>query len=147
MNTMQIQNSSSDNLEWKHDRGSFLRSELGRVDSKQDILTLSSEFIDTFSQSKDKASFLKLSGIPLEILSDNGGPVLKLINAKIETDWHLGTAGPSFGSTELSYLPYPGELITSATNMIFTYVSIREKIERNLIDWIVEKYFPELETK
>ena len=108
-----------------------------------DILVLSSEFIEGFNQSNDKASYLKLSGVPSEIKSENNGPHLKLINARIETVWQLGTASPSFGSCELSYLPYSGSLITSTTNLIFTYVSMREKIEKNLIDWVVEKFFSE----
>jgi len=33
----------------------------------------------------------------------------------------------SFGSRELSYMPYPGEMVTERTNMDFIYVSLDAK--------------------
>ena len=145
MNNMRIQLKKNSQIN-KKNRGSFLYSQLNKDNHRDDILVLSSEFIEGFNQSNDKASYLKLSGVPSEIKSENNGPYLKLINARIETAWQLGTASPSFGTCELSYLPYSGSLITSTTNLIFTYVSMREKIEKNLIDWLVEKFFSEQET-
>ena len=38
-----------------------------------------------------------------------------------------GTASPSFGSRELSYLPFPGEMVSERTNMALVYVSMEEK--------------------
>ncbi len=53
-------------------------------------------------------SYLRLAGVPLEKPGRGGGPSLKLVDVKLTTEWQVGTASPSFGSRELSYLPYPG---------------------------------------
>ena len=103
---------------------------------------MSTEIIEGFSNSSVKLDYLKISGFPNELASSSGGPPLKLINARIETCWQIGTASPSFGKTELSYLPYPKELVTFVTNMIFTFVSLDEKQEVDLLHWILEKHFP-----
>ena len=119
----------------------LLHSHISERDKKNDILTLSSEFIEGFTHSSDKMAFLKISGFPNELASSTGGPPLKLINARIETCWQIGTASPSFGKKELSYLPYPKELVTFVTNMIFTFVSLNEKQEVDLLHWILDKHF------
>ena len=82
-------------------------------------MLLSTEFIDGFTQSNDKMAFLTLSGFPNEIKSKTGGPSLKLVNTRIETNWQLGTASPSFGRQELTYLPYPKELVTNVNASVF----------------------------
>ncbi len=124
-----------------HEHDGILHSHISENDAKQDILILTSEFIEGFTQSNDKLAYLKISGFPHEIESTSGGPSLKLINARVETNWQLGTASPSFGSAELTYLPYPRELVTNITNMIFTFVSLHEKRELDLVNWISDKHF------
>ena len=124
-----------------HVHDGLLHSHISERDKKNDILTLSSEFIEGFTHSSDKMAFLKISGFPNELASSTGGPPLKLINARIETCWQIGTASPSFGKKELSYLPYPKELVTFVTNMIFTFVSLNEKQEVDLLHWILDKHF------
>ena len=125
-----------------HEHDGLLHSHISERDKNNDILTLSSEFIEGFTHSSDKMAYLKISGFPNELASSTGGPPLKLINARIETCWQIGTASPSFGKTELTYLPYPKELVTFVTNMIFTFVSLDEKQEVDLLHWILEKHFP-----
>ncbi|MEL7184305.1 MAG: hypothetical protein AAGK57_11750, partial [Pseudomonadota bacterium] len=39
------------------------------------------------------------------------GPTMKLVDVHLKTEWQVGTASPSFGSRELSYLPYPGDMV------------------------------------
>ena len=56
---------------------------------------------------------------------------MKLVDVQLTTEWQVGTASPSFGSRELSYLPYPGDMVTERTNMSFVYVSLDSK---NTID-------------
>ena len=124
-----------------HEHDGLLHSHILEREKKNDILTLSSEFIEGFTHSSDKMAFLKISGFPNELASSTGGPPLKLINARIETCWQIGTASPSFGKKELSYLPYPKELVTFVTNMIFTFVSLNEKQEVDLLHWILDKHF------
>ena len=124
-----------------HEHDGLLHSHISERDKNNDILTLSSEFIEGFTHSSDKMAYLKISGFPSELASSTGGAPLKLINARIETCWQIGTASPSFGKTELTYLPYPKELVTFVTNMIFTYVSLDEKQEVDLLKWILDKHF------
>ncbi len=116
------QNKFKDMISNKPGHDGILHSHISESDAKQDILILTLEFIDGFTQSNDKLVYLKISGFPDEIESTSGVPSLKLINARDETNWQLGTASPSFGSAELTYLPYPRELVTNITNMIFTFV-------------------------
>ena len=49
------------------------------------------------------------------------------MDVQLTTEWQVGTASPSFGSRELSYLPYPGDMVTERTNMSFIYVSLDAK--------------------
>jgi hypothetical protein len=52
---------------------------------------------------------------------------MKLVDVTLTTEWQVGTASPSFGSKELSYLPYPGPMVTERTNMGLIYVSLHVK--------------------
>jgi len=52
---------------------------------------------------------------------------MKLVDVKLSTEWQVGTASPSFGSRELSYLPYPGPMVTERTNLGLVYVSLDAK--------------------
>ena len=108
-----------------HEHDGLLHSHISERDKNNDILTLSSEFIEGFTHSSDKMAYLKISGFPNELASSTDGPPLKLINARVETCWQIGTASPSFGRTELTYLPYPKELVTFVTNMIFLMINLK----------------------
>jgi hypothetical protein len=88
---------------------------------------LTDQFIDGFVQAKDKMSYLRLAGVPLERPGRDGGPSMKLVDVRLTTEWQVGTASPSFGSRELSWLPFPGEMITERTNMGLVYVSLDAK--------------------
>jgi MFS family permease len=79
-----------------------------------------------------------IAGVPLEIDGSDGLP-LKLVDVRLTTEWQVGTASPSFGSRELSYLPFPGEMIAERTNMGFVYVSMDEKKEVDLRDFMAER--------
>ena len=115
-----------------HDHASHLYSHLSDADAAADLQILTAQFIDGFRAAKDKAAFLKIAGVPLEIDDPAGGPPLKLVDVSLITEWQVGTASPSFGSRELSYLPYPGDMVTERTNMAFVYVSLDSKISRDL---------------
>ena len=58
-----------------------------------------------------------LAGVPLERPDGEGGAPLKLVDVRIISEWQVGTASPSFGSRELSYLPFPGEMVRERINM------------------------------
>jgi len=80
-----------------------------------------------------------LAGVPFERPSQTGAKALKLIDVELKTEWQVGTASPSFGSRELSYLPFPGEMIRERTNMALIYVSMDEKSTMDLRDFLLTK--------
>ena len=109
-----------------HD-GEHLHSHMPDADRGEELRVLTTQFIEGFVDAKDKMSYLRISGVPLEMPDPNGGPTLKLVDVTLTSEWQVGTASPSFGSQELSYLPYPGPMVTERTNMGFVYVSLQVK--------------------
>ena len=110
-----------------HDPADHLHSHLAEADAAEELHVLTTQFIDGFVAAKDKMSYLRIAGVPLEIPAPAGGPTMKLVDVKLTTEWQVGTASPSFGSRELSYLPYPGPMVTERTNMGLIYVSLDAK--------------------
>lgn len=117
-----------------------LHSHLKPEDEAAELQVLADQFIDGFVAAKDKMSFLRLAGVPLERDAPGGGPTMKLVDVAIATEWQVGTASPSFGSRELSYLPYPGEMVTERTNMSFVYVSLDAKDTLDLRSFLHAKH-------
>jgi len=107
--------------------GDHLHSHMADSDKADELKVLTAQFIDGFVAAKDKMSYLRLAGVPLEIVAPDGGPGMKLVDVQLTTEWQVGTASPSFGSRELSYLPYPGDMVTERTNLGFVYVSLDAK--------------------
>ncbi|MFK7878136.1 hypothetical protein [Roseobacter sp.] len=110
-----------------HDHPDHLHSHMPDADKANELLVLTTQFIDGFVAAKDKMSYLRIAGVPLEIDDPSGGPKMKLVDVQLTTEWQVGTASPSFGSRELSYLPYPGDMVSERTNMGFVYVSMDAK--------------------
>lgn len=79
-------------------------------------------FIDGFRAAPDKAGFLALARIPLELRAGDG-PGLKLVEIILVDAIEVGRASPGFGSRELVYQPLPGKLVTARTRLAFRYVS------------------------
>ncbi|MGD1922779.1 MAG: hypothetical protein ACFB03_01130 [Paracoccaceae bacterium] len=121
-----------------HAHGDHLHSHMHTADDAAEMQVLATQFIDGFREAKDKMSYLRLAGVPLE-RTDGDGPSLKLVDVQLATEWQVGTAAPSFGSRELSYLPFPGEMITERTNMHFVYVSMMRKSLLDLRDFLKSK--------
>ncbi|MGI3168535.1 hypothetical protein ACRARG_05255 [Pseudooceanicola sp. C21-150M6] len=113
-----------------------LHSHMHEHDEAADLQVLAAQFIDGFVQAKDKTSYLKLAGVPFERPGQGGSKALKLVDVELTTDWQVGTASPSFGSRELSYLPFPGEMVRERTNMSLIYVSMDEKSVLDLRDFL-----------
>ncbi len=116
--------------------GGHLHSHMQPQDHADELRILGAQFIDGFREAKDKAAYLRIAGVPLEIEDPAGGPPLKLVDVTLTTEWQVGTASPSFGSRELSYLPFPGEMISERTNMGFVYVSMDAKRVTDLRDFL-----------
>lgn len=107
--------------------GDHLHSHMRDTDKAEELQILTTQFIDGFVEAKDKMSYLRLAGVPLEIEAPDGGPKMKLVDVQLTTEWQVGTASPGFGSQELSYLPYPGDMVSERANMGFVYVSLKAK--------------------
>ena len=110
-----------------HGHADHLHSHISEGEAADDLQVLTAQFIDGFREARDKAAYLRIAGVPLEIPDEAGGPPLKLVDVTLTTEWQVGTASPSFGSRELSYLPFPGEMIAERTNLGFVYVSLDAK--------------------
>ena len=110
-----------------HEHGEHLHSHMPDADKAEELQVLTEQFIEGFVAAKDKMSYLRIAGVPLEVGAPEGGPSMKLVDVHLTTEWQVGTASPSFGSRELSYLPYPGPMVTERTNMGFVYVSLDAK--------------------
>ena len=108
-----------------------LHSHLPPEDTAADLQVLTAEFIEGFRTARDKAAYLRIAGVPMEV-PGGGGPPLKLVDVRLTTEWQVGTASPAFGTRELSWLPFPGEMITERTNLAFLYVSLDERRELDL---------------
>ena len=119
-----------------HSHPDHLHSHMHGEDEAADLQVLATQFIDGFLQAKDKTSYLKLDGVAFERPGAGGDKVLKLVDVELKTDWQVGTASPSFGSRELSYLPYPGEMVRERTNMSLIYVSMDEKSTLDIRDFL-----------
>ena len=122
-----------------HAEADHLHSHLRHDDAAADTQILTDQFIDGFVSARDKMAYLKIAGVPLEIEDPAGGPSMKLVDVKLATEWQVGTASPSFGSRELSYLPYPGEMVTERTNLGFVDVSLTSKTVMDLRAFISKK--------
>lgn len=127
-----------------HDHGhnhpdDHLASHMHTPDEAAELQVLTEQFIDGFVQAKDKMSYLRLAGVPLSRPDPNGGPSLKLVDVRLTTEWQVGTASPSFGSRELSYLPYPGEMVTDRTNMHLVYVSLSNRLDQDLRGFLADR--------
>jgi len=116
-----------------------LHSHMHGPDLAAELQLLTDQFIDGFVQAKDKMSYLRLAGVPLERPGKDGGPSMKLVDVRLTTEWQVGTASPSFGSRELSYLPFPGEMISERTNMGLVYVSIDARDVLDIRHFLAER--------
>ena len=93
------------------------------ADAGNDLLERA--FVEGFRAASDKASFLRLAGIPLETDID-GEPGYKLMEVCLADTFTVGSAAPGFGGGGLVYHPFPGELVRQAAELTFVYCSERE---------------------
>jgi len=127
------------NIHHSHHHADHLHSHLTPEDAAADLQVLTAQFIDGFVAAKDKQAYLRLAGVPLERPGKAGPSELKLVDVELKTEWQVGTASPSCGTRELSYLPFPGEMIRERTNMALVYVSMDEKHLIDIRDFIAAK--------
>ena len=116
-----------------------LHSHLKPEDEAADLQVLTTQFIEGFVQATDKSAYLRLAGVPFEKPGKGGDTALKLVDVELKTEWQVGTASPGFVSRELSYLPFPGEMVSERTNLSLVYVSIDEKQLTDIRAFLAEK--------
>ena len=123
-----------------HDDGGHLHSHLhgtAEDERREEIGALCAAFVEGFRAASDKPSYLKLAGIPSK-RAGKDGLVMHLVDISITSTWQMGTASPAFATRELSYLPYPAALVVEREGMRFTYVSLTERTDVDLVDLIGE---------
>ena len=125
-----------------HAHADHLHSHIMPEDEAADLQVLTAQFIDGFVTAADKAAYLRLAGVPLERPGKSGASTLKLVDVELRTEWQVGTASPSFGSRDLSYLPFPGSMIRERTNMALVYVSMDEKDKLDIRDFLATRERP-----
>ncbi|RYH06768.1 hypothetical protein [Tropicimonas sp. IMCC6043] len=116
-----------------------LHSHMHSGDEAADLQVLTTQFIKGFVQASDKTAYLKIAGIPFEKPGLGGATALKLVDVELKTEWQVGTASPAFGSRKLSYLPYPGSMVSERTNMALIYVSMDEKLSTDIKDFLAAR--------
>ena len=116
-----------------------LHSHMPPEDEAAELQVLATQFIEGFRQADDKTAYLRLAGVPLERPGKGGDTALKLVDVSLTTEWQVGTASPSFGSRELSYLPFPGQMVQERTNMALVYVSMEEKSLLDIRDFLAHR--------
>lgn len=99
----------------------------------EELQALAMSFIDGFRSADDKTSYLRLAGVPFH-RPGTDSLAQHLVDAKIVSNWQIGTASPAFASRELVYMPFPGTMISERETMTFTYVSLTERNDVDLID-------------
>ncbi|MEM8877179.1 MAG: hypothetical protein AAGD23_04835 [Pseudomonadota bacterium] len=102
------------------------------------LSALAASFIEGFRKAENKPGFLDLAGIPLH-RHGSDGLKMHLIDAVIDSRWQLGTASPAFARRELAYLPYPAAMIQERETMTFTYVSLTERADIDLMTLLNER--------
>ena len=105
---------------------------------RDELQALATSFVDGFRNADDKTSYLRLSSIPFQ-RKGSDGLILNLVDAAINTNWQVGTASPAFGSRELVYMPLPGSMISDRETMTFTYVSLTEREDIDLLTLLEQR--------
>ena len=124
-----------------HGHGDHLHSHVHGDVAKErqaELRTLATAFLDGYRKADDKTSFLRVAGVPFKRTGADG-LAMHLVETRIESRWQLGTASPAFGSRELVYLPYPGEMVSERETMTFTYVSLSERADIDLTEILVAR--------
>lgn len=118
-----------------HSHGDHLHSHThgdSAHEKADELKVLATAFVEGFRSAKDKTSYLRLARIPFQ-RGGSDGLTMHLVDTNIVGNWQIGTASPAFASRELIYLPYPGEMVKSRETMTFTYVSLTERLDVDLV--------------
>jgi hypothetical protein len=84
-------------------------------------------FVEGFRHTDDKANFLRLARIPVELTLD--GAPYHLVRVRLEDDWEVGAVSRAFSAPSLAYHPLPGKMIAATPTLRFVYVSAADRRE------------------
>lgn len=104
----------------------------------EEVKVLATSFLEGFRAAEDKTSYLRLAGIPFKRKGADG-LTMYLVDTAILANWQMGTASPAFASRELLYMPFPGKMISSRESMTFTYVSLTERADIDLVPMLADR--------
>lgn len=104
----------------------------------EELQVLATSFVDGFRSAEDKTSYLRLAGIPFQKPGADG-LTMSLVDASIASNWQIGTASPAFASRELVYMPFPGNMVAHRETMTFTYVSLTERADVDLVEILFKR--------
>lgn len=107
-------------------------------EKRAELQTLATQFVQGFREANDKTSYLRLANVDFH-REGTDGLTMHLVDAKITSNWQVGTASPAFGSRELVYMPFPGEMVSERETMTFTYVSMTERDDVDLMTILSQK--------
>lgn len=108
------------------------------AEKADELQALATSFIDGFRAADDKTSYLRLARVPFH-RPGTDSLIQHLVDAKIVSNWQIGTASPAFASRELVYMPFPGEMVSERETMTFTYVSFTERTDIDLITVLTDR--------
>jgi len=124
-----------------HDHADHLHSHVHGDTNKnrtEELKVLATSFVENFRTAEDKTSYLRLAGIPFQRKGDDG-LTMSLVDTAINANWQIGTASPAFASRELVYMPFPGNMISHRESMTFTYVSLTQREDVDLLTLLEDK--------
>ncbi len=125
----------------RHEGTEHLHSHVHGQSAKEraeEVKVLATSFLEGFRSAEDKTSYLRLAGVPFQ-RKGSDGLIMYLVDAAIVANWQIGTASPAFASRELLYMPFPGKMIDSRESMTFTYVSLSERTDIDLLSMLAER--------
>ena len=96
---------------------------------------LADALMDGFDAAEDKASFLRMARIPLEIPGKDGR-TLRLVDVELRYGYQVATASPGFNGQDLVYLPFPASMIRERATMVFVYVSLHDRRDIELREMV-----------
>ncbi|NIA69328.1 hypothetical protein HBA54_12065 [Pelagibius litoralis] len=102
---------------------------------RDDDSLLADALMDGFDAAEDKASFLRMARIP-QHLHGADGSTLRLVDVELRYAYQVATASPAFSAEELVYLPFPANMIRERADMVFAYVSLRERRDVGLEEMV-----------
>lgn len=102
---------------------------------RDDNALLADALMEGFDAAEDKASFLRMARIPQHLHAADGS-TLRLVDVELRYAYQVATASPAFSAEELVYLPFPANMIRERADMVFAYVSLRERRDVGLEEMV-----------